>query len=156
MGRERQVWRSKQRSLPARLRLNDRNRDLYCSRRTTMHPPLNISSHPHCKSEIAALLLCHSDKVWNRFLGLCNDQKAALDKCLREVYRLTADRSRIPLVGSCQRRSLGRASHDSVFTSRVCYRRRQSRSKSLCGEIGSRSFRAHIPAFPTQLLLQVG
>ncbi|KAL4523646.1 hypothetical protein Ndes2437A_g00231 [Nannochloris sp. 'desiccata'] len=53
-----------------------------------MHPPLHISRHPHCKEVIEALIKCHNDHPIAKFVGVCNDQKWALDRCFREEKKI--------------------------------------------------------------------
>ncbi|KAL1525706.1 hypothetical protein AB1Y20_020552 [Prymnesium parvum] len=49
-----------------------------------MHPQLSLENNPLCVEQIAALKECHASVgYWGKLLGSCNDQKAALDKCLR-------------------------------------------------------------------------
>ena len=36
-----------------------------------------------CQHVIDALLECHESKPYGKFIGACNDQKAALDACFR-------------------------------------------------------------------------
>lgn len=47
-----------------------------------MHPPL-YRPHPKCGDMIANLVACHDTNVWCKFMGACNDEKAAMDKCFR-------------------------------------------------------------------------
>ena len=47
-----------------------------------MHPPLD-RPHPQCQDVIKALQECHEKHSAAKFLGACNDEKAALDKCFR-------------------------------------------------------------------------
>mmetsp|Transcript_5678 Transcript_5678/g.7194 ORF Transcript_5678/g.7194 Transcript_5678/m.7194 type:complete len:85 (-) Transcript_5678:788-1042(-) len=47
-----------------------------------MHPPL-FRPHPLCKDVIDALLACHEENPYMKFLGACNNPKAALEHCLR-------------------------------------------------------------------------
>ena len=47
-----------------------------------MHPQLVIGEHP-CDEQMIALFECHDASPWNRYIGACNDQKNALDRCLR-------------------------------------------------------------------------
>ncbi|KAK9835420.1 hypothetical protein WJX81_008369 [Elliptochloris bilobata] len=49
-----------------------------------MHPPLHVHKHLHCKVAIADLVNCHADNSLAKFWGACNEQKWALDACLRE------------------------------------------------------------------------
>jgi len=39
-----------------------------------------------CQDVIKALEKCHEDNPKLKFLGACNDEKAALDKCFRVIY----------------------------------------------------------------------
>ena len=48
-----------------------------------MHPPLD-KPHPSCQAVIEALRLCHEANPRMKFLGSCNDEKAALDQCFRD------------------------------------------------------------------------
>ena len=47
-----------------------------------MHPPLD-KPHPSCQGVIDALRKCHEINPRMKFLGACNDEKAALDLCFR-------------------------------------------------------------------------
>ena len=47
-----------------------------------MHPPL-FRPHPQCQEEIKALLDCHKNNPWRKFIGECNDIKVQLDQCFR-------------------------------------------------------------------------
>ncbi|GBG29975.1 COX assembly mitochondrial protein 2 [Hondaea fermentalgiana] len=62
-----------------------------------MHPPLD-RPHPYCQDVIDALRKCHEDNPYMKFLGSCNEPKAALDQCFRaekEVMRkANAERAR--------------------------------------------------------------
>ena len=49
-----------------------------------MHPPLTLENHPLCRDVVIALKLCHRDNPWGRSFGACNEQKWALDACLKE------------------------------------------------------------------------
>lgn len=48
-----------------------------------MHPPLTLDKHPLCRDEVIALTTCHESGPLKRFFGACNDEKWALDACLR-------------------------------------------------------------------------
>ena len=48
-----------------------------------MHPPLD-RPHPSCEEMVQALKNCHSDNVYAKFWGACNEPKALMDKCFRE------------------------------------------------------------------------
>ncbi|GMI09124.1 hypothetical protein TrVE_jg12624 [Triparma verrucosa] len=48
-----------------------------------MHPPLK-RHHPDCQDVIKALQMCHATKPYMKFVGGCNDEKAAIDHCFRE------------------------------------------------------------------------
>jgi COX assembly protein 2 len=47
-----------------------------------MHPPL-FRPHPKCGHVVDLLVACHEKNVWGKFMGMCNEEKAALDKCFR-------------------------------------------------------------------------
>ncbi|KAF4322589.1 hypothetical protein BBO99_00003792 [Phytophthora kernoviae] len=47
-----------------------------------MHTPLD-RPHPDCQAEIQALLECHNENPYAKFLGVCGDVKTALDKCFK-------------------------------------------------------------------------
>lgn len=49
-----------------------------------MHPPLTLENHPLCKDVVIALKRCHRDNPWARAWGACNEQKWALDECLKK------------------------------------------------------------------------
>ncbi|CAN8073512.1 unnamed protein product [Agarophyton chilense] len=51
-----------------------------------MHPTLALHLHPMCQEAIRNLKQCHSQRRFAKFLGACNDAKAALDKCLSQEY----------------------------------------------------------------------
>ncbi|RSH77935.1 uncharacterized protein EHS24_003008 [Apiotrichum porosum] len=60
-----------------------------------MHAPLGVPERQlACADLIKALHECHNASVWNRFIGGCNDQKQALNMCLRQerVDRTTRNR----------------------------------------------------------------
>ena len=46
----------------------------------SMHPPLS-RPHPSCQDVIVALKLCHEENSFQKFFGVCNVQKKALDVC---------------------------------------------------------------------------
>ncbi|KAF0683969.1 Aste57867_24050 [Aphanomyces stellatus] len=48
--------------------------------RATMHSSLD-KPHPECHEVVEALRLCHADNPWMKFVGACNDPKAALNDC---------------------------------------------------------------------------
>eukprot|EP00286_Rhodomonas_abbreviata_P013601 CAMPEP_0181326354 /NCGR_PEP_ID=MMETSP1101-20121128/21447_1 /TAXON_ID=46948 /ORGANISM="Rhodomonas abbreviata, Strain Caron Lab Isolate" /LENGTH=78 /DNA_ID=CAMNT_0023434789 /DNA_START=74 /DNA_END=306 /DNA_ORIENTATION=- len=48
-----------------------------------MHPPL-FREHPDCEQVIQDLVSCHEQNPIAKFLGTCNDAKAALDLCFRK------------------------------------------------------------------------
>jgi hypothetical protein len=48
-----------------------------------MHPPLTLENHPLCREVVIALKLCHRENPWGRSFGACNEQKWALDACLK-------------------------------------------------------------------------
>mmetsp|Transcript_17762 Transcript_17762/g.35052 ORF Transcript_17762/g.35052 Transcript_17762/m.35052 type:complete len:85 (+) Transcript_17762:146-400(+) len=62
-----------------------------------MHPPLD-RPHPYCQHVIDALRNCHEENPYKKFFGVCNEPKAALDKCFKaekEVIRkANADKAR--------------------------------------------------------------
>ena len=47
-----------------------------------MHPPLG-KPHPMCEHVVKALVECHEQNPYGKFIGSCNDAKAALDACFR-------------------------------------------------------------------------
>ena len=47
-----------------------------------MHPPLD-RPHPFCQDVITALRACHSENPLSKLIGVCNDQKWALDACFK-------------------------------------------------------------------------
>ena len=49
-----------------------------------MHPPLTLENHPLCRDVVIALKVCHRENPWGRSFGACNEQKWALDACLKE------------------------------------------------------------------------
>ena len=49
-----------------------------------MHPPLTLENHPLCRDAVIALKRCHRDNPWSRSFGVCNEQKAVLDACLKK------------------------------------------------------------------------
>lgn len=51
--------------------------------RRLMHPPLTLDKHPLCREKVIALTTCHREKALTKFIGACNDEKWALDACLR-------------------------------------------------------------------------
>lgn len=52
---------------------------------TSMHPPLTLENHPLCRDVVIALKRCHRDASWwGRSFGACNEQKWALDQCLKK------------------------------------------------------------------------
>mmetsp|Transcript_3824 Transcript_3824/g.4313 ORF Transcript_3824/g.4313 Transcript_3824/m.4313 type:complete len:90 (-) Transcript_3824:124-393(-) len=53
-----------------------------------MHPPLNLRKNDLCKEAILALTNCHKDNPYAKFVGVCNDQKWALDKCFKEQKKI--------------------------------------------------------------------
>lgn len=48
-----------------------------------MHPQIVVGDHA-CDQFMVALIRCHEASWINRFIGACNDEKASLDRCLRE------------------------------------------------------------------------
>ena len=61
-----------------------------------MHLPLVAHRHPECAELIRALEGCHARRPLAKFLGACNDQKIALDKCFRseKALRSAANRAK--------------------------------------------------------------
>ncbi|KAL0074863.1 hypothetical protein J3Q64DRAFT_1198373 [Phycomyces blakesleeanus] len=51
-----------------------------------MHPQLIPHKHEGCYEAIQALDECHHANSFNRFIGLCNDAKKKVDKCLKEEF----------------------------------------------------------------------
>jgi COX assembly protein 2 len=60
-----------------------------------MHPPLHKSKHPHCVKHIDDLTQCHRENPIAKFWGVCNEQKWALDLCLREQKNLKRLKNKI-------------------------------------------------------------
>lgn len=50
---------------------------------TAMHPPLAEHQHVQCAEVMRALKSCHTENGIAKFWGVCNDQKHALNLCLR-------------------------------------------------------------------------
>ncbi|GAA5902895.1 hypothetical protein JCM5296_006325 [Sporobolomyces johnsonii] len=48
-----------------------------------MHPPLAEHRLEGCAQVVAALKECHDTNPYLKFLGFCNDEKVALNQCLR-------------------------------------------------------------------------
>lgn len=63
-----------------------------------MHAVISELGHPGCEEAIRALSNCHADNRFKKFLGACNNVKAALDRCLADEYlvrrELNAEKSR--------------------------------------------------------------
>ncbi|WOO83854.1 COX assembly mitochondrial protein 2 [Vanrija pseudolonga] len=60
-----------------------------------MHEPLGVTDRANACSEfIKALHACHDKSAWSRFTGMCNDEKDALNLCLRKerIDRTTRNR----------------------------------------------------------------
>jgi hypothetical protein len=73
----------------------------------SLPPYLPPSPPPQTKIQVIdALLLCHAENPYAKFMGACNDQKVALDQCFRVrgcMYRsCMCDWTRC-----CVRRSVG-------------------------------------------------
>ncbi|KAG0163965.1 hypothetical protein DFQ28_010957 [Apophysomyces sp. BC1034] len=51
-----------------------------------MHPQLSEHNQEQCIEAMRALDKCHNANSFNKFLGLCNDVKIALDNCLKEEF----------------------------------------------------------------------
>ena len=52
-----------------------------------MHPPLDAHLHSlNCRAVIEELLKCHKDNPLRKYLGVCNQLKRDLNKCLQEEY----------------------------------------------------------------------
>jgi hypothetical protein len=49
-----------------------------------MHPPLTLENHPKCRDVVIAFKRCHDANPIGKVFGACNDEKWALDACLRE------------------------------------------------------------------------
>jgi COX assembly protein 2 len=62
-----------------------------------MHPPL-LRPHPLCQQVVDDMLACHENNPFAKWVGACNDAKAALDVCFKqekEVKRkANADKAR--------------------------------------------------------------
>jgi|AntAceMinimDraft_5_1070358.scaffolds.fasta_scaffold152294_1 hypothetical protein len=60
-----------------------------------MHPPL-FKPHPLCGECVKTLVNCHNENPYAKFFGVCNDAKAAMDKCFKEekVVRRDANLAR--------------------------------------------------------------
>lgn len=48
------------------------------------HHVQGVKASSHSLQTIEALIKCHADHPFAKFWGVCNDQKWALDRCLRE------------------------------------------------------------------------
>ena len=48
-----------------------------------MHPPL-YRPHPRCEDMVNALVACHAEFPFSKFMGWCNDDKANMDICFRK------------------------------------------------------------------------
>ncbi|BGP19222.1 hypothetical protein JCM10213_007043 [Rhodosporidiobolus nylandii] len=48
-----------------------------------MHPPLAEHRQSQCEAVILALKQCHDAHPYLKYTGACNDQKHALNQCLR-------------------------------------------------------------------------
>mmetsp|Transcript_12872 Transcript_12872/g.27800 ORF Transcript_12872/g.27800 Transcript_12872/m.27800 type:complete len:89 (+) Transcript_12872:452-718(+) len=49
-----------------------------------MHPLLTTQNNPMCVELIEALKKCHENQnMWDKLVGSCNEEKAALDRCFR-------------------------------------------------------------------------
>lgn len=59
-----------------------------------MHPQLEAERFHSCIDLIQALDKCHKKEYYKRALGLCNNEKDALSKCLHEA-RLSGERRAI-------------------------------------------------------------
>ncbi|CDO95011.1 unnamed protein product [Kluyveromyces dobzhanskii CBS 2104] len=59
-----------------------------------MHPQLEAERFHSCIDLIQALDTCHRKEYYKRALGLCNNEKEALSKCLHEA-RLSGERQYI-------------------------------------------------------------
>ncbi|KAM0790811.1 hypothetical protein ACM66B_004657 [Microbotryomycetes sp. NB124-2] len=47
------------------------------------HPPLAEHEHAQCAAQMKALKQCHDQYKYLKFIGKCNDEKHALNMCLR-------------------------------------------------------------------------
>jgi hypothetical protein len=52
-----------------------------------MHPQLEAHKDEGCDGVIEALEQCHRAGTFNRFIGVCNDAKRAVDQCLTKEVR---------------------------------------------------------------------
>ncbi|GAA5901013.1 hypothetical protein JCM6882_006001 [Rhodosporidiobolus microsporus] len=59
-----------------------------------MHPPLADHQQTQCLAVIEALKRCHDEHSWAKFAGACNDQKHALNLCLRGERLERTDKNR--------------------------------------------------------------
>jgi hypothetical protein len=59
-------------------------RDFGTASQSAMHPPLTLENHPLCREVVIALKVCHRENPWSRSFGACNEQKWALDECLKK------------------------------------------------------------------------
>ncbi|CCK68683.1 Cmc2p KNAG_0B02410 [Huiozyma naganishii CBS 8797] len=50
-----------------------------------MHPQLEAERFISCKEFIDALDKCHHQEFYKRMFGVCNNEKDALSKCLKEA-----------------------------------------------------------------------
>ena len=60
------------------------SRDFGTASQSAMHPPLTLENHPLCREVVIALKVCHRENPWSRSFGACNEQKWALDECLKK------------------------------------------------------------------------
>ncbi|KAI8886642.1 UPF0287-domain-containing protein [Backusella circina FSU 941] len=51
-----------------------------------MHPQLEAHKDEGCDGVIEALEQCHRAGTFNRFIGVCNDAKRAVDQCLTKEF----------------------------------------------------------------------
>jgi COX assembly protein 2 len=49
-----------------------------------MHPPLY--GHPTCREVIENLHRCHKERYIAKFFGACNNERAAVDRCLQAEF----------------------------------------------------------------------
>ncbi|GAA5864443.1 hypothetical protein JCM8547_005822 [Rhodosporidiobolus lusitaniae] len=59
-----------------------------------MHPPLADHQQTQCLAVIEALKQCHEQNPWMKLAGVCNDQKHALNLCLRAERVERTDKNR--------------------------------------------------------------
>ncbi|KAI8975543.1 hypothetical protein BDF20DRAFT_879265 [Mycotypha africana] len=59
-----------------------------------MHPPLEAHKNEGCEEVIEALERCHRAGTFNKFIGVCNDAKRAVDNCLKQEFLAQRDQQK--------------------------------------------------------------